>query len=290
MLSDINNYKFCSNDNGSSDLRGKHSILSGLEQYSVTTAAVTAAEDSTVMPIIAGQKLSDEGVALGIKATTSARTFCIPIMNFLSYSDKYIPLFAMTGAPLRLEIQLVSTAKLAVCSHTSLNSFAINNVEYICNFMEISDSGMAIVQKISGNSVHWVVQDYRNYPSSATIDTNAELTVPLPAKFNSLRSILVSFRGKYAGGNTYFPLESSNYALSEYTFRLGSRSVPTKAPGSIPEFFAECLRAIGSVSDLNHEPSINLDSYDAAYPIANDESATKASSKSSPSSFYVGLD
>ena len=50
------------------------------------------------------------------------------------------------------------------------------------------------------------------------------------------------------------------------------------------------LRAIGSVSDLNHEPSINLARYNIEQPIADNETATLPSVNSSSSSFYVGID
>ena len=296
MLSDIDNYNNLVGmlmvlQTSGDAFHGKHSILSGTEQLSVTTAATDVSGGNiTSIPIISGRKLKDDG-ALGANATTSPITFTIPIMNFLSYSDKYVPLFAMTGSSLRIEIQLVSSVQMAVCSHTALSSFAINNVEYICNFMEISDSGMAkIYESLGGGPVRWVVQDYRNYSQTESVSTNKELSVSLPSKFNSLRSLFVSFREKYTGSNTYFPLDSTHFGLSEYTFRLGSKTVPTKAPSSIPEFFGELLRAIGSVSDLNHEPSINLARYKIELPIADDETATLPSVNSSSSSFYVGID
>ena len=157
--------------------------------------------------------------------------------------------------------------------------------------MEISDSGMSkIYESLGGGPVRWVVQDYRNYSQTESISTNKELSISLPSKFNSLRSLFVSFREKYAGASTFSPLDSTHYNLSEYTFRLGSKTVPTKAPASIPEFFGELLRAIGSVSDLNHEPSINLARYNIEQPIQNDELDTMPSVNSSSSSFYVGID
>ena len=297
LLSDIDNYNNLvgmmmvlqtSND----AFHGKHSILTGTEQMNVTTEKIIVVADTNAVtvPLISGRKLSTGTLVAG--ATTDAVTFTIPLMNFLNYSDKYIPLFALTGAPLRLEIQLVSSAKLAVCSHKALTSFSINRVEYICNFMEISDVGMGHNQNVINETgaLEWVVQDYRNYSSTADIDTGVELTVPLPAKFNSLRSLFVSFRGNYPGFDAAFPLDSTHYSMSEYTFRLGSKTVPTKPPGSVPEFFGELLRAIGCVSDLNHEPSINLTNYDVESLELNNEDADTPSINSGSACFFVGLD
>lgn len=131
------------------------------------------------------------------------------------------------------------------------------------------------------------VLDYKNYAHSATVNTGVELSVPLPAKFNSLRSLFVSFRSKYSGAYTYIPLDSTHHGLSEYTFRLGSKTVPTKAPRSVPNFFF-VLGSIGSVSNWNHEPSINLLSYDVEAPNDNDETASIPTVYSSSSSFYIG--
>jgi len=302
LLSDIDNYNtlvamMMALQTSGDSFRGKHSILSGLEELGVTYTKTTTDTYCSTMNLISGQKLTSAQVAGN--GTTASKTFTVPIMNFLSYSDKYIPLFAMTGAPLRIEIQLVSNPQLGLCSHTSLDSLTVNDVEYICNFMEISDSGMSIIQNaLQGQPLKWVVQDYRNYGHSATVNSGVQLSVPLPAKFNSLRSLFVAFRENYAGIDTFFPLESTHFELSEYNFRLGSKTVPTKAPSSVPEFFGELVRAIGCVSDLNHEPSINLDSYDVALPptsdengtVGNNETATQPNSYSKPSSFYVGLD
>jgi hypothetical protein len=198
----------------------------------------------------------------------------------------------MTGAPLRIEIQLVSDVLKSVCAKVALASFSLSNVEYITNIMEISDEGMAIINNsLMGQPLKWVVQDYRNYSTTANVAASVEIAVPVPAKFTSLRSLLTSFRTKSAGAITFFANESCHLGLQSYTIRLGSRVVPTKAPETFPEFFSEMVRALGSVSDLNHEPSINTQTYyNVQAPVANTETPTTVALTSQPSSFYIGLD
>jgi hypothetical protein len=53
--------------------------------------------------------------------------------------------------------------------------------------------------------------------------------------------------------------------------------------------FVECLKAIGSISDLNSSPSIDKTSYSLNSSVANTETATAISAINS-GSFYVGLD
>jgi hypothetical protein len=295
LLSDIDNYNnlvgmMMALQQSGDSAKGKMSILAGIECRDVTEVATVTTTDAMTVPIIAGERLNDY-VQLASNATTTKRHYTIPIMNFLTYSDKYIPLFAMTGAPLRLEIQLVSDYKQAINSTVALSSISVTDVEYICNFMEISDSGMSTIQgALGGGPLKWVVQDYRNYSNTAAIDASRELSVPIPSKFNSLRSLFVSFRSKSAGAITFFPLASDHFNLESYTFRLGSKTVPTRAPSCIAEFFGEAIRAIGCVSDLNHEPNINMDIYNVAIPIANAETAICAAGTTASDCFYVGLD
>ncbi len=123
----------------------------------------------------------------------------------------------MTGAPLRVEIQLVSNPLQGLCSELVLatsDALTINNVEYICNFMEIADQGMSVIENnLGGGPLKWVVQDYRNYSHIASVTANAELSISIPSFFNSLRSLFMSFREKSAGAITYFPLASTHFDL-----------------------------------------------------------------------------
>ena len=200
----------------------------------------------------------------------------------------------MTGAPLRLEITLVNNALEGLnCARAldATNPIIVNDVEYVCNFMELSDDAMGTINKASnGGPIKWVVQDYRNFSHTGNIAPNVELSIPVPAKFNSLRSLFFSMRSKHGGELTYFPLSSNHFGLDSYTVRLGSKTVPTKAPSTTPEFFGELIRAIGSVSDLNHEPSINIHSYNVQDPVASTETVADATGLSSSSNFYLGLD
>ena len=73
--------------------------------------------------------------------------------------------------------------------------------------------------------------------------------------------------------------------------------MPSKVPDTLPEMFAEVVKAIGSMGDLNHQPSIDYTSYSQDVPTANSGDASVAyttafyqQSPVSSGSFYVGLD
>ncbi len=79
-------------------------------------------------------------------------------MSILSLSNNYVPLFAMNDSPLRIEIQLISSINmLLVCNNNyptvplaTGRSFC-DQVEYVANMMELSDSGIALVK----SAINW---------------------------------------------------------------------------------------------------------------------------------------
>ena len=78
----------------------------------------------------------------------------------------------MTGAPLRIEIQLVSDYKQALNVASNITSISLADVEYVCNFMEIGDEGMQVIYDSIGGpgaEVKWIVQDYRNYSPTGAV-------------------------------------------------------------------------------------------------------------------------
>ena len=85
-----------------------------------------------------------------------------------------------------------------------------------------------------------------------------------------------------SGFETFASAESCQFSLTDYFFRIGSRTVPTKPPATVPEFLGEFLRAISSVSDINHECNLRYSQYNQPIPIASDGTGT--------ASFYLGID
>jgi hypothetical protein len=227
--------------------------------------------------------------------TESTFNYCLPLMSIFSLTNNYVPLFALGGTPLRVELQLVSSMAQVARSLTAIVAPTarelLTNIELVCNMMELSDTGMNIIKNAIGSGpLQWVTQDYRNY-SQNIIVTNSDTTVsiPIPAKFNSLNSLFFSFRGYAGGGLARMANESNKFNLQEYFFRIGSRTLPVKPPNSVPEFLSELLRAFGSVSDVNHETNISFEAYNKNVSAAITSGVLPAS-EIYVGSFYVGLD
>jgi hypothetical protein len=237
-------------------------------------------------------------------STTVSQTYCINLISIIGTlcNEKYFPLFACKSAPLRVEIQLVPSLNNVVAA-SSLGSFNLTNVEYVMNTIELSDNAMGIIQNsLNGEPLQFCVTDYRNYVWNGAIPATSEtsFSVPINAKFSSLKSILVAARDSAkTGGLSHFPNSCNKFSLSQYFFRIGANILPSKFPTTSSEYLSEVLKAVGSLSDLNHSPALNITDYTQDLPIQNNDSFTTAAtagtdtyqySNVSSGSFYTGID
>jgi hypothetical protein len=102
--------------------------------------------------------------------------------------------------------------------------------------------------------------------------------------FLSLSSFLQTF--------SFFPYSSVWRNIIDYQFRIGANDFPSKVPSTAPEMFSECLKAIGSISDINQQPSIDKFSYtliNSGNTAALRDTASSVSNQYS-GSFYIGID
>ena len=127
--------------------------------------------------------------------------------------------------------------------------------------IELSDSAMNIIKESqNGQPLQFVNPDYRNYGYNFVLaNAVTQLSMPIPAKFSSLKSLFEVARDTARlSALTYLPYSCNKFSINSYFFRIGSQVLPSKVPDNIPEMFSEAVKAIGSMSDLNHQPSIEL--------------------------------
>ena len=259
LLEDINNYNqlasMCFDLQVSTPASlGKYNILSGSRNDLVTTTpnfvalniqdqggnvttgalitGVLANKVQSVKQINSGIDLAN-GAALAISTQSTTFTFCLNLISLVgTLCPKYFPLFECTGSPLRVEIQLVSSAQLATNSGTPLGSFALRNVEYVMNCIELSDSAIATIRNSTeGAPLQFVFSDYSNIETSFSTSTGSTLAIPMAFKYASIRSLFIAMRDRTKTDiERYFPFSNNTFNLSSYSFRIGSQVVPTKQP------------------------------------------------------------
>jgi hypothetical protein len=319
LISDIDNYGMLAKilmdiQVPTDSTYGKYSVLAGtrhdmtteLPTFTLAADADAAAVRTAVIGLNAAQMSvyqTNNGAKLNTAAIaangTVTGTYCISLISLVGSlcSEKYIPLYAMTSAPLRVEIQLVSNTLSAVCSEIALGTvpLQITNCEYVAQMIELSDAAIATIEaQRGGGPLQFAVTDFRNYASTSngqvSTASSTSFAVPIPAKFSSLKSIFIATRvSAKTGAITYFPFSTNKFLISDYSFRVGSQVMPSKNPNSPVEMFAECMKAIGSLGDYNHQPSIDKLSYEQDFPTVNDDTATTTGTVSS-GSFIIGLD
>jgi len=296
---------------------GKQSLLAGTRTDTVTQFQAVATADGTdanttqllanalkgvlnsgripSYQVNSGERIGGDRTALIGAAATVSETYSLNLLSLVGSlsSSNYIPLFAMTAAPLRVEIQLVSSF-IQACSELTggASTISLSNVEYVANFIELGDAAMSVIYgSLEGQPLQYVYPDFRNYQYTATIPDNTatQITMPIPAKFSSLKSLIVSSRDKGSGALTFFPFSSVTLGLRDYQFRIGAQIMPPKPPATITEFWAEVCKAYGSIADIMYTPSIDKNSYSLTASVATNDSATNVSGSSS-GSFFVGID
>ena len=320
LLSDINNYNqlasMCYDLQVSTPAAyGKYNILTGSRNDTVTTTPTfAAAAVGDVVTALSNIPLSVQQVNSGIRLNsaqtaqnteTSKFTFCLSLISIIgTLCPKYFPLFECTAFPLRVEIQLASSANSVTCPTTALSSFSLTNVEYVMNCIELSDNAIQVIRSSTGgNPLQFVFSDYSNIETSMSASTGSLLAIPCAFKYASIRSLFIAMRDRAKNDDIrYFPFSNNTFNLSSYSFRLGSKVVPTKSPENYIEMYSELIKAIGSLSDVNHAPAIELKSYsgglyrsadaaDDANTLPTQVGTGLADSGTvNSASFYVGLD
>ena len=103
-----------------------------------------------------------------------------------------------------------------------------------------------------GQPIQYVFQDYINYQYSAALADAAvtTITMPIPAKFASLKSIFITARNNaQISTEDDFPFSCNKFSISSYFFRIGSSILPSKVPDNVPEMFSEVCKAVASISN-----------------------------------------
>jgi hypothetical protein len=243
LLQDIDNYGtlaslLTSYQLGREDVEGKNSVLTGCDLgHGIDLNRVTGTD--VPMPVS-----SEDEVA-----------FAFPLLSILSMTDNYVPLFSLGNAPLRLEIQFVSNIEQFISSERPLSAPLTGktfvDVKYIGNFVEVSDAGMQIIaESLQGRPLEWVCQSYANYVFNTNLpNAEKQVSMPVPAKFNSLKALYFVTREHFAGVATRPADDMPKFNLKEYSIRIGSKVIPSTKPNTTPQFLAEMERALGSVGN-----------------------------------------
>ena len=288
-------------------------------QDAATTVTTLSNKTLSVKQVNSGDRILSPGIQYGNLAVGDSitKTYCLNLISLCGSlcSDKYFPLFACKSSPLKIEIFLQPSIVNAMCCDQVTTTFELSNVEYIANMIELSDNAIqTIYNSLQGNPLQFVIPTYRTFNfSGLAIGTTGtySFSIPIAARVASLKGLYIMLRDSTKPAATFFPFDSHTFNLIDYTFRIGAKTIPAKSINTYPEMFSELVKAVGSMSNLNYSPSIEMYSYCGNYskpetvaanidtlakaqgqfivPVPNDEIAT-ALGWTNSGSFYIGLD
>ena len=267
-------------------------LINDLDNYGNLITQLTSFQESHdtlqgKLAVLQGTDSDLKGKTIGAVAAgaTASVDVAFPLMTCLGASDRYFPTYALAGGSLRMEIQFVSGVNKFVNATEADMTAAFEGVQLCANFVELSDSGIRIVKEASGPSTDFVCGAYTNYVHNGNINAaGSQLSVPIPARFNSLNALYVSQReqGNANGAASRFPYDSVKLRLSEYRTQIGSAVIPTEPPTSVPQFLSETERALGSVGNSMSQSSYRLAQIEA--------DTSTADSQARSNCFLVGVE
>lgn len=283
LLEDIDNYgnlvaQLAQHQRSSDNVRFKGSVAEGFAQE---IPLIDASGNQSVYALdgIRGCRIHNDNWAtapLAVSTATSIRTFAIPLVSVLgTLTDKYLPLFKMTQAPLRLEIQLVANALIPVVipSAAAAATFTISSVELVCSFVELGDASLQLIeQSIGGGDVQLAFDRWSNVVYNQTLNTSTtNVSCPVPFKYSSVQALIASVRVQADTNGVVLRDAYASYpfSINEYWFNFGSISLPTKHPDDLMQMFNFYMSSLGSANSLNHNPYINFYQYAQIATAAN---------------------
>lgn len=300
LLQDIDNYsdlaKILFDYQAAQDTtQGRLSITSGTNpSYAGEGAAAT--NPVNIKPVNKGnniKQLTASGTREVIpdSLSTNSGFYAINLVSLVGSlaGGKYLPLHFAQSSPLRVEIVLQPNAVSCFNITGTVTNIQLDNVEYVAEFLQLSSGAIDAIAQRAGGSLQMVVPDYRNYVYSTTVNDNGTVTMPIAAKFSSLKSLLVTQRQSATTGvAAYYPNAHVKFGLSQWTMRIGSEVLPSTAPNNDAEFFCEAAKCFGSIADMNYQPSIDLDAFVQAQAVTVTTALSQATVNSG--AFLIGLD
>jgi hypothetical protein len=232
-------------------------------------------------------------------ATVVVRTFCIPLLSVFGLlwpSDKYFPLHLCKASNITLELTLQDSIARCCLVDASTHTLSFSNIAYVMETINLDEASHAMVLsenlRVSGGELSMPFVGVDLITQTFAVQANATINFSIPAKFTSLKGLIVCQRDtNNLGQPRYMNLSSILNGVVSYQWRIGGVLYPQSPVASVPEMFGELIKVFGSIADHNYTPNIDLPSYTLnASSQAPAVGATEFYQGISSASFLIGLD
>jgi len=214
-------------------------------------------------------------------------TVCMPLLSGVVGlgSDKYLPIGKLLD-DIRLEITFENAASAVVYTNAALptsyktasiqSPFIISDIQLELCIVELSDDGERMVNEMTSpeRPIYLHHNSWRHYVSTLNAGSYGQYSTLVPARFGSLKSLLLTPRpGIYTSGTNGFDNYSlsarANPNFSNYNWRIGSNLIPSKnvvlenatTTGGYAEAFMELQKSWHSLSSVQNASNLPLSIY-----------------------------
>ena len=170
-------------------------VISTIDEYGALVDKFLTSDAANQFKNNAGGVLAGTNGAGKFTGTTLAaaasQTFCIPlVLTPLFNSAKYIPAFSRDQIRMIITLNTASSGTIGAATDAEL---AIDNVEFNCYMVELSNDAMRMVDESTGGQYNLVVNDWRH--AAATLANAATtLNAVVGFSFSSLNRVVVLHR------------------------------------------------------------------------------------------------
>ena len=237
-------------------------------------------------------------------ASGASRKMCIPLVSGFLNMSKYIPLIMM-NAGFSIELTLCDSNRIGVTqteeADTASGAFVdsawtISNVRYVAHLIDLDRSfydRLRMVMDDAGGVLQLAGQTYRHFSGLFAGNGATQITLALPARVKSVKSIFGTFivAGQMGVAGNYDTSVFQRCGLTSFRFEIGSVRYPQtdvtcNGNDGQAQREAELDKAFGKIGDFQHQKA-----YSAKHT-TNDAGARTGTTfnTSCLSAFIVGYD
>ena len=222
-------------------------------------------------------------------ANGASRKMCIPLVSGFLNMSKYIPLIMM-NAGFTIELTLCDSNRIGI------TQTEVANVRYVAHLIDLDRSfydRLRMVMDDAGGVLQLAGQTYRHFSGLFTGNGATQITIALPARVKSVKSIFGTFivAGQMGVAGNYDTSVFQRCGLTSFRFEIGSVRYPQtdvscNGNDGQAQREAELDKAFGKIGDFQHQKA-----YSAKHT-TNDAGARTGGSFNSAclSAFMVGYD
>ena len=216
-------------------------------------------------------------------ASGASATACMPLLSGLlsPVCPKYLPLGSMgNGGNLRLTLTLDTLNNVGITADGGDVALTLSDIELVCGIVEVDNAAQQMIDASSGGIYAISSTGYKNYTSNAGGNNETEVSLLVPAKASSMKSLFTVMRPQaHLNNPAEFGIGCRDRAdLTEFHLSVGGQRVPSGKPVKVlgGNSFMELMKCFNGISNLNQRCDFGKTRYELSSSTANDTAiATK---------------